>query len=303
MAAAPDSLAVPVPGGELFVGRWPGHEGAPVVVAAHGITANHASFAAVARELQGRVDLVAPDLRGRGRSAGVGPPHGITAHADDVVRILDHLGVDRATVVGHSMGGWVVANAAVRHPDRIGGVVAVDGGVGGALPEGTEVDVEAVLLAVLGPSMERLAMRFDAPEAYRDFWRQHPAVGGDHWSDDIEDYVAYDCVPDGAGRFRSSVDPDVVKADATEQLTTPEVGRALESVTCPAVFLRAPRGLLDGDPLFATPVDTRVPVIDVPDTNHFTIVLGPGAAVVADEVTRLAGVPQPTLGVDATERP
>lgn len=286
---APEVFRVPVSGGDLEVGCWPGPPGAPTVVAAHGITANHTSFDLVARDLAADVTVVAPDLRGRGRSNRIAGPFGITTHADDVVALLDHLGVAEATIVGHSMGAWVATCTAVRHPQRVRAVVLVDGGIALPLAEGLEVDV--VLQAVLGPSVARLSMTFADGEAYRDFWRQHPAVGGSYWSDLVEAYVDYD-LEGSPPECRSSVSIDAVRGDATEQLTVPEVRDAIDALTCPAHLLFAPRGLLDGDPLYAREaldaVRHRWPTVVtealVPDTNHFTIVLGAGAPFVADAV-------------------
>lgn len=288
---APEILRVPVPGGELVAGRWPGPPGSPTVVAAHGITANHTSFALVARDLAADMTVVAPDLRGRGRSNGIAGPFGITAHADDVVALLDHLDVADATLLGHSMGAWVVASAAVRHPTRVRSVVLVDGGI--ALPLPPDADVDTVLQAILGPSIARLSMTFADRAAYREFWQGHPAVGGPYWSELIEAYVDYD-LEGSPPACRSSVSIDAVRADATEQLTVPAVRDALEALPCPAHLLFAPRGLLDGDPLYAPEAlaarrDRWPTVVDetvVEDTNHFTVVLGTGAPQVAAAVRR-----------------
>lgn len=288
---APEVLEVAVAGGSLTVGRWPGPPGSPTVVAAHGITANHTSFDLVARALDRELTFVAPDLRGRGRSNTITGPFGISAHADDLIAVLDHLGVAEAAVLGHSMGAWVATSAALRHPGRVSSVVLVDGGI--ALPLGEAVDVDAVLQAVLGPSIARLSMTFADAAAYRAFWQDHPAVGGAHWSELIERYVDYD-LEGSPPECRSSVSIDAVRGDATEQLTVPAVRDALEAITCPARLVFAPRGLLDGDPLYppssleeARPRwPTVVEESVVPDTNHFTIVLGAGAPAVAAIVRR-----------------
>ena len=122
-----DSFAVEVDGGTLHVGRW--GTGRPVVVAAHGITGTHRAFRALAEQLGEEVTLLAPDLRGRGHSNRVGGPFSMAAHADDLVAVLDHVGVQRATIVGHSMGGFVAVVTAHRHPERVERLVLVDGGL------------------------------------------------------------------------------------------------------------------------------------------------------------------------------
>lgn len=276
---------MPVTGGTLHAGIWAGRQGTPTVLAAHGITANHLSYAAIARRLGGDVTLVAPDLRGRGRSNEISGPFGITAHADDLVRVLDHLGVERSVVVGHSMGAWVAATAATRHPDRVPAVVLVDGGYPLAAAAGadtTNVSIDDVLAAVLGPALARLSMTFPDRDAYHAFWRQHPAVGGDYWNDDIVAYVDHDLVGEPPN-LRSSVNGDAIRADAVEQLTVPGISDAATRLTCPTLRLFAERGLLDGDPLYPDAPRDEV----VADTNHYTIAFdGPrgGAGAVADAI-------------------
>src|SRR5262245_40190305 len=133
-----EEFDVGVEGGRLRVVAWPGD--GPIVVAAHGITANALSWAAVARELDGGVHLIAPDLRGRAGSAGIAGPFGMAAHAADIVAIADHLGAPRVGLVGHSMGGFVVTETAHRHPERVSSVLLVDGGLPLPLPPGIDVD-------------------------------------------------------------------------------------------------------------------------------------------------------------------
>ncbi|MEV4481720.1 alpha/beta fold hydrolase [Micromonospora coxensis] len=184
----PEELDVPVTDGTLRVCRWPGETG-PTVLAAHGITANALSWAPVADALAGRATLIAADLRGRAKSNALPGPYGLAQHADDLIAVLDHLDLDRAPIVGHSMGTFVAAAAALRHPDRVSSVLLVDGGVTLQVPEGADVD--AILEAVIGPAMRRLQMTFDSEEAYLDFWRGHPALSA-AWSLAVRDYALRD---------------------------------------------------------------------------------------------------------------
>jgi pimeloyl-ACP methyl ester carboxylesterase len=264
-----EEIDVAVAGGQLRVVVWPGD--GPTVLAAHGITANALSWAGVARELRGRVRLVAPDLRGRAGSAGLPPPYGMAAHAADLVAVADHLGVVRVALVGHSMGGFVVTGTAARHPERVSSVLLVDGGRPLPLPPG--IDVDTALHATIGPAMRRLSMTFRDLDDYLDFFRQNPALGR-YWDDDIAAYIARDFV-DG----RSSCLLDAVRADAADMLTTP----------APADFrmLQAPRGLQDEDQgMYGPFTDPDVEV--VPDVNHYTILLGAGAGTVAERIVTTA---------------
>jgi pimeloyl-ACP methyl ester carboxylesterase len=289
---APEEFDVPVAGGALRVCRWPGD--GPVVLAAHGITANALSWAPVARALAGRATLVAPDLRGRAGSAGLPGPYGMAAHAADLVAVADHLGLPQVNLVGHSMGGFVVAAAGYLYPDRFTSVLLVDGGVGLRLPPG--VDVDAVLQAVIGPAMTRLSMTFPTAEAYLDFFRTHPAFVDD-WGPAAQAYVLRDMVGEEP-QLRSSCALDAVRADATDTLIEEVTVEAVHRLRVPARMLFARRGLLNEDQglyddarLAAAGLDrTRLPATLVPDVNHYTVLLSPrGAAVVADSVLDLAG--------------
>jgi len=70
--------------------------------------------------------LVTPDLRGFGGAPLGAAAPSLAVYADDVVRLLDDRGVDRAVVGGTSMGGYVTMALLRRHPDRVAGVVLID---------------------------------------------------------------------------------------------------------------------------------------------------------------------------------
>jgi pimeloyl-ACP methyl ester carboxylesterase len=280
-----DEFDVPVAGGSLRVCRWPGD--GPVVLAAHGITANALTFGPLAEALAGRVTLVAPDLRGRARSNRLPGPYGMAAHVADLIAVTDHLGLDRVALAGHSMGGFVVAAAAAAHPRRVSAVLLVDGGV--ALPVPPDADVDEVLDAVIGPAVRRLSMTFAGAEAYLDFFRAHPALR-DGWSPARTAYVLRDL--EGPG---SSCRIEAVRADATDTLIDQVTVGAVRHLECPARLLWAergpqnePQGMYDQSRLTAAGLD-RVTVEHVPGVNHYTILFDPhAAALVADRVVDLA---------------
>jgi lipase len=282
---APVPFTVPVRGGDLAGGQWRADAAGTPVLALHGITASHRAWHHVADALPDR-RIIAPDLRGRGRSNALPGPWSLRDHADDEVRVLDALGIDRAFVVGHSMGAFVSVRFAAAHPDRVAGVVLVDGGLPIPHPEG--LAPEEVAAAVLGPALARLEMRFADPAAYVDFWRAHPAIGP-AWDAHLADYVAYDLV--GAPpELRSSSVAEAVAQNVLELDGSDGYADDLASLTAPVDFLRADRGLLD-QPEALYPAERvaafaeRMPalrVTDVAGLNHYTIVMtDAGAARVA----------------------
>lgn len=288
MLTTPEIVDVAVPGGSLAVARWGGM--GPVVAAAHGITANHLSWAAVAEQLAGDAQLVAPDLRGRGGSAALPGPFGMAVHADDLVAVMDHFGVEAGVVAGHSMGAYVTAVLAHRHPDRVAHAVLVDGGLPLPLPEGIAVD--DALDLVIGPAMARLSMTFASIEAYHEFWMAHPAIGP-YWSDVVEAYVDYD-LSGVAPELRSKVSADAVRGDTEDSLMGTTIPDALAEATRPLSLLRAERGMFDQvPPLFPDELAAAWPGVRdlgvVPDVNHYTILLAKqGAAAVSDAIRRAA---------------
>lgn len=280
---------VTTPGG-LTAGVWePQGEVAGTIVAIHGVTSSHLAFATVARALPD-YRIVAPDLRGRGRSNRLGGPYGMARHADDVKALLDHLGVERALPVGHSMGAFVSLVLVHRHPDVAERLILIDGGMPLELPEG--VSAEQSIAAILGPAAERLAMTFPSVEAYRELWRAHPAFA-DLWNDDVAAYVDYDTEPTEGG---------VKPATGYEALAedTRDLGRidgslmaAIEGLSVPALLLQAERGMLDQpEGLFRDEYLQRwldqVPNLSarkVMGVNHYTIVFAEeGVDAIAEAV-------------------
>src|SRR5262245_22114159 len=135
-----DCFDVTVDGGTLHVARAgpPPHAAAAVALAAHGVTASLMTWRTLARVLPTDVCLLAPDLRGRGRSAAMPGPYGISAHVADLIAVLDAAGASSAVLVGHSMGAYVVEQLAAEHPERARGLVALDAGLPLPPPEDLE---------------------------------------------------------------------------------------------------------------------------------------------------------------------
>jgi lipase len=104
--------------------EW-GPADAPALVCVHGVTAHGMRFRRLAEEKLDERRVIAVDLRGHGHS-GWEPPWNIDQHLMDLAETVDALGVGRATWVGFSFGGRLVADLALRDPWRVEKIVLLD---------------------------------------------------------------------------------------------------------------------------------------------------------------------------------
>ena len=232
--------------------------------------------------------LIAPDLRGRGRSNTLPGPYGMAQHADDMADVLDFLGVPQALVVGHSMGGFVSVMFAHRHAGRVASLLLVDGGLPLWMPDGMTTDS---LIAALGPAADRLSMTFPDYEAYQNFWRVHPAFV-DSWNQAVTELHRL-----RPGRRSAGTAPgDLDRRDDRGHPRSVRDRTMLEAVAnlpSPTIFLRAPLGFFNDPPGIYSPEwiqhwQQQLPALDVrliEGVNHYTIVFTDlGVAAVKDAV-------------------
>lgn len=97
-------------------------DGSPALLFLHGIGGTRASFDAQLGTFGATWRALAWDMPGYGASPPL-PRMTFPALADAAVRLLDHLGIERAVVVGHSMGGMVAQELCIAHADRVAAAV------------------------------------------------------------------------------------------------------------------------------------------------------------------------------------
>lgn len=251
-------------------------EGPRLAVAVHGITASAMSWPAVARNLPAQWRLLAPDLRGRGASAGLPGPYGLGRHAEDVCALVRAHG-GSAVLVGHSMGAWVALLAAESQPELFSRLILVDGGLPSPAPP-PDVPIDELLAATLGPALARLSQTYATEQAYVDFFRAHPAFA-QTWNDDIEAYVRYD-LTGHAGELRSRVVEDAVRQDGRDVLDQAGAfDRAWDTLSVPTLLMLAPKGMFGQAPgilpeqVVAHALQRRpdVAMETLTEANHYTI--------------------------------
>ncbi|TQM09612.1 alpha/beta fold hydrolase [Pseudonocardia kunmingensis] len=99
-------------------------QGRPLVLLHGGLHTIDLSFRDLIPLLRGSHRIIGVELQGHGRTADVEREPTYPAMADDVVALLDHLGLARADVLGFSLGGLVALEMAMRHPGRVDRLVA-----------------------------------------------------------------------------------------------------------------------------------------------------------------------------------
>jgi len=250
------------------------------VIGVPGLSGNVAHFDVLGQRLRAPMQLVAVDLRGRGRSDCTGPgSYGWERHAVDVCAVATELGADRFSIVGQSMGGSVAMKAAELDGDRLVAIVLVD--VAGRVDPG----VGPVIASTLG----RLGRTYDTEDAYLDDVLAAGLI--DEWTPHWDAAHRYDLV-EVDGRFRSRASTEAVAEDRAFTATQDPYVR-WRYLSMPTLLVRATRELRPGSGL-VVPADDRdafvaaVPSAEVVeiDANHVTVNVHPDAMDAIEQFLR-----------------
>lgn len=261
-------LRVTVNGISLLVHEWPGK--GPAVISIHGLTANHTCWASVADILSPDYRLIAYDLRGRGDSDKPQQGYSLQIHCQDLASLLDHFGLKRAVVMGHSLGAAIALCFAARVPQRVSKLILVDGGI----------DVRAEILDSLAPAINRLGIEFSSMEAFLKMLQGLPMFTG-RWNHYLERYFRYDVKVLPSGAVRSKVAKHAIEEELAN-LQRERLWVYHHRVKCPTLILRAPDGLLTATDCLMTQEEAQAmahaiaksKLVVVPNTNHYTVLLG-----------------------------
>ena len=229
---------------QLHVHEW-GDGSGPPLVCLHGVTAHGERYRRLATERWARrFHVVAPDLRGHGRS-GYEPPWSLETHVADLVETVDALGIGEADWVGHSFGGRLLLELASAHPERIRRIVLLDPAI--------QVLPHVALSVAEG---ERRDAVYESPEDYADRRGDGPATPRELVLEDAE--LACERLPDGRLRRRSCQAAVVsIYGELASDPPPPETLRA------PTLLLHAPAYGLVRDEQLAAYAD-RVETVALP---------------------------------------
>ncbi len=134
--------------------------GLPLVFV-HGLMSSTFDWKDVLPLLSNRFHVIALDLKGFGFTAKPSGDYTLGTQADLVVRLLDHLQIEKAALCGQSMGGDVVLHVAVKHPARVSALILVDS-TGVEIRDGKPPNPGYTRWPVIGPLITALALSSDA---------------------------------------------------------------------------------------------------------------------------------------------
>jgi 3-oxoadipate enol-lactonase len=147
-------------------------KGTPLVLI-HGFPLDHSIWNEVAGLLEKDFDMILPDLRGFGESTTVETPYGMNELADDISQLLGKLKIEKAVIVGHSMGGYVALAFANKYPDQVSGLALVGSQAPADLPERkqgrykTAAEVQEKGIGVVLSMIDKLSPDANVREAVR----------------------------------------------------------------------------------------------------------------------------------------
>ena len=258
-------------GVQIQLAEWEGR--GKTVLCIHGITANCRSWDVVASALSPAHRIVAMDLRGRGGSDKPPSGYSLEHHMKDIIGVMDDLGLEKAVIMGHSLGAFISLAFGARYPERVDRVVLVDGA--GKLSQEQFDHV----FAAIKPALDRLGKVFPSADDYINLMKSSPFIHP--WSPAIEGYYLYE-LENVEGGVRCNINPaHILEESGNVRKFEPDM--FYSKVHSNVLILKATDGLVSQDDLLLPEpvVDRMVHEIphakrfDVEGVNHYGVVFQP----------------------------
>ena len=253
----------------------------PAIILLHGLSANANEFGGLLDEgLAENHRVIAPDLRGRGRTGKPDAGYSMSHHAADVIALLDELGLDKVVMGGHSFGALLSIYLAAKYPDRITRVVVIDAAI--VFHPDTE--------ELLKPSLARLARILPSADAYIEEIKGAAHVAG-AWDSALEGYYRAELQQNPDGTAQSLTSANAV-AQALRGVAAEDWAALVAAVKHPVLLLNAGEAYgPPGSPPLVPPEHaittahafSNCKYVAVPG-NHLTMVFGNNAAVIRREI-------------------
>ena len=243
------------------------------ILCVHGLTANCRCWDLIASELSPEYRVIAMDLRGRGLSDKPDTGYAVMDHMGDILALLDEQGIASVTLLGHSLGAYISLAFAARYPERVAGLILMDGG--GNL----EQDRWNRLAQAIAPSLDRLGQSYPSFEDYAAALTTVPFL--QPWLTTLGEFFRYE-IENAQGGIGSMFHLANIQEEISH-IHNLDVSRLYPCITCPVLVLRATDGIFTPDDVMlprktADQMAQEIPnalVVDIKGTNHFSILFQP----------------------------
>jgi len=255
-----------------------GNEGAPWVACVHGLTGNAHNFDALAAHLAAKYHVISVDVRGRGDSQWGPPTEYLNQnYVTDLAKMLEELGVARASLIGTSMGGIISMMYAGGWPERVERLVIND--------IGPEIDPKgaARIAGYVGEAPERFKDINEVVEYYK---KNYPPMAK-LANSVVADQVKWSVKPDADGELVWKMDPNVRRPlrGATAQQRF-DLWVPYARIVCPTLIVRgADSDILDrATANRMCKVHKRAKTVEVPGVGHAPSLTEPESLAAIEEL-------------------
>lgn len=271
LAIKPRKSSIVVAGCSVHYRTW-GDAHRPALVLIHGGGAHSGWWDHIAPLLSRQHYVIAPDLSGHGDSDRR-PEYSLRTWSREALSVgTAHDSDARPLLVGHSMGGWVAATAAVHDGGDIGGIVAVDSPLRDRAPEGGRMQ-----------NVGRNPVGYRSREDIISRFRTVPAQDGDPWF--VSDHIAAESVQRRGGRWFWKFDPRVFALSESNFGPTDQepLEEMFAGMPCRTGFIRCERGILAAEMAqrIESVLQLRGPFIELAAAGHHPMVDQPLSLVAA----------------------
>ena len=267
----------------------------PVLLWLHGLFGTAYSFAGIQQTgITEHIRAIVPTLRGRGQSDKPSDGYTLLDHANDIVELMDALGLEAVLVAGHGFGGQLAAYLAFHYPDRVEKLVLVD----------TAADYHPARRDMLAPMFEIAERAYPFVAQYLNHMKLLPTLNG-YWDDAVEQaYLGrIRIAPHGAVRLWADANKLIASlADAEEQ----PWHDMLSQIELPTLLLNSlgaygkhneppmlPRALaLESAEILSNSNYLKI------SGNHTTMLFGQGAIEIAHAILKFGGFMTQATSID-----
>ncbi|RYX98976.1 alpha/beta hydrolase [bacterium] len=251
------------------------------IIFLHGVSANAHAFDGLIKEgLNQNYTIISLDMRGRGLSDKPATGYDMKEHAKDVLGLLDHLGIEKAILAGHSFGALLSIYMSYHYPEKIDKIILLDAAAK------LHPDTREMLI----PSLSRLGQTYPSFENYLDKIKKSPYIT--FWDESMESYYKADIQEnsDGSVTPRSSVE------NISETLNKASFGETWQTyiteISQPAILMNGTANYALEAPIL--PKEYALETVNAMKNcqylevsgNHQTMLYGQGAKEIVQAITK-----------------